>query len=274
LEWFVRNLPERWEGRLFFADGAFSAMHSGRGDAEFRRDYRGRLKALTENMFDRRVRWLDGIGISKEMRMYAEQGPERITGSQHFHRHCREEYGNEGKIMTICSNVTEFLAHLLLGHTLGPKDRLSKKAAGERGVATYCHACPREMLPFRITPYPDMKCSSGALHARTDDEVAVTGLQKCPQECMSYEVVRNITTQSGIVHERLCPGEFFASTRAVAVEAEYANDRINTFFTISLAVILLVIFMRMRKQKRQLLNFVLSKVGAKEKQEYSKLSQT
>jgi hypothetical protein len=66
---FIDMLPAEWQGTLFLTDGAFSARHAGRGYASDYVKYRAKLKELTSLTSDPRVRWFDGLGVSKEMRM-------------------------------------------------------------------------------------------------------------------------------------------------------------------------------------------------------------
>jgi hypothetical protein len=223
LERFIRELPPGWEGTLFLTDGTFSARDAGRGTMREFEDYRGKLMALTKGpLFDRRVHWLDGMGVSKEMRMYAEDGPDHVSRSQHFHGSCDLKYGNgddEENRMMICSNVTEMVAQLMLNHALGPKDHFVNEVNQLERMAeprsrhsemTYCHACPADMLPFHITPYPDMTCARGSLHERTQNEIKKrTVPQTCPDDCLTLKVERFVPTQSGVVHERVCPMDVF-----------------------------------------------------------------
>lgn len=159
LQKFISSLPPAWEGTLFLTDGTFSAMHSGRGSIYDYAEYRRKLRSLTSNMFDRRVQWLDGLGISRDMRMYSEDGPDHVSRSQHFHSQCNEPFtvGLEyrEKRMRVCSNITEVVAQLLINFALGPKDRfvekverLGIKPAGEAKMM-YCHACPADLLPCK-----------------------------------------------------------------------------------------------------------------------------
>jgi hypothetical protein len=225
LQRFISELPPSWEGTLFFTDGTFSARDAGRGTIRDYENYRSKLMGLTNGpMFDRRVHWLDGMGISKEMRLYAEDGPEHVSRSQHFHGNCDLPYGDEDnnggdeKRMMICSNVTEMVAQLMLNYALGPKEHFvetnqqlgpSSRSSTRDSEMTYCHACPADMLPFHITPYPDMTCAKGSLHERTQNEIKKRTLK----------VERFVPTQSGFVHERVCPMNVFM----VGTEREKAH---------------------------------------------------
>jgi hypothetical protein len=72
----------------------------------------------------------------------------------------------------------------------------------------YCHNCPEKLLPFHITPYPDMTCNVGALHPRTNHEIR-SSPQVCPKECMDVRVSKVSGSQSDQIYERDCPIEFF-----------------------------------------------------------------
>jgi hypothetical protein len=216
---FIHELPKDWEGTLFLTDGSFSALDAGRGTLREYQNYTSKLMSLTIGMFDRRVQWLDAKGISKEMRMHTEYGPSQVTKSQHFHSGCNLPYGNGSndtdKRMLICSNVTEMVAQLMLNHALGPKEHFVKNAIqpSHDSEMQYCHACPASLLPFHITPYPDMTCEKGALHEYMQNETARSTVpQVCPDDCLNS--VNNgilIPTQSGLVNERTCPMNVSAS---------------------------------------------------------------
>jgi hypothetical protein len=218
LQRFITSLPAAWEGTLFLSDRTFSAREAGRGTIRDYEAYRQKLMDLTNGMFDRRVHWLDGMGVSREMRLYAEDGPDHVSRSQHFHGNCNIPYGevNEDKRMMICSNITEVVAQLLLNHALGPKEYFAEQVnrlgiePNHKSEMTYCHACPEDLLPFHITPYPDMTCAKGSLHERTQNEIKKrTVPQTCPDDCLTLKVERLVPTQSGNVHERICPMDIF-----------------------------------------------------------------
>lgn len=240
LQRFITELPPAWEGTLFLTDGTFSARDAGRGSLRDYEAYRNKLMALTNNMFDRRVQWLDGMGVSKEMRLYAEDGPDHVSRSQHFHGSCDLPYGNglihEEKRIFICSNITEMVAQLMLNHALGPKQHFVEEVnqlgiePGQNSEMTYCHACPADMLPFHITPYPDMTCAKGSLHERTQNEIKKrTVPQTCPNDCLRLKVQRFVPTQSGFVHERVCPMDIFLPSleEQQAREAQTAEEEVH-----------------------------------------------
>lgn len=228
LQQFILNLPPDWRGVLFLTDGEFSALRGGRGDTNDLDSYRQEIRELSMSLNDSRVRWIDGMGISKEMRLYSQYGPNRITGSQHFHRLCNEFYhdeNNEKRSIMICSNITELLGQILLGHALGPKNALFAQQTRpqvfynmENNSVESCHACPRSMLPFHITPHPDMVCESGPLEVKYQSDIKDEVPLSCPEECMQLEISSYIQTQSGRISERLCPLEVFFSKTPAKVE--------------------------------------------------------
>lgn len=109
--------------------------------------------------------------------------------------------------MKVCSNVTENVARILIGHAVGPKKDLIQNGINAPQEATYCHACPKDLLPFHITPYPDMTCSVGRLQPTTKGEMK-SNFQTCPNECLDLEVTRtNKGSQTDVIYERNCPIE-------------------------------------------------------------------
>jgi len=119
---------------------------------------------------DPRVCWIDGHGILKEMRMYNQDGEEYLSRLQHFHRYCAStKRGINGEFMTVCSNVTEMMGQLLLGHALSPKADFTeqvKQTPIDSGALMWCHACPKCMLPFAIVPYPNLTCVTGPISTK------------------------------------------------------------------------------------------------------------
>eukprot|EP00804_Cyclotella_cryptica_P005934 CCRYP_000197-RA/>CCRYP_000197-RA protein AED:0.07 eAED:0.07 QI:0/-1/0/1/-1/1/1/0/699 len=226
LHHFVSSLPSTWKGTLFLTDGAFTATGAGRGNVDEHETYRTRIRELVVSLNDSRVRWINGVGVSREMRFYGEDGPDHITRSQHFQSHCDSFYRDENaeiQSMKICSNITELLGQLLLGHALGPKHEFIEQTKHSTSYyhsnkeAMYCHACPLDLLPFHITPNPDMTCAAGPLHPRTRSEISTAGPELCPEACMSVPVARTAQTQSGVVYERNCPLEYFFPTASTDV---------------------------------------------------------
>ena len=128
--------------------------------------------------------------------------------------------------MNVCSNITEMVGQLLLGHALGPKDEFLEqiKQVPKPGKqrATWCHHCPKCMLPFHIQPYPEMQCVEGPLTAKEEDvdcsalrtqsdaEELEKTLQlkhpmECPDTCLATEAVSSFATESDTVYVRQCP---------------------------------------------------------------------
>ncbi len=152
---------------------------------------------------------------------HIERGEKQIASSQHFHHNCemKEVFLPSGEItgsdvMRVCSNITEIFAQLLIGHALGPKD-IYKKSVEQNPtkrkhdmVPNICHNCPKGLLPFHITPHPQLACAKGTLHPRTQDEIdpAVvskeTPLQECP--CLNQSVDYSFNSQSNVIEVRDC----------------------------------------------------------------------
>jgi hypothetical protein len=96
------GLYPTWDGMLFLTDGAFSPMHAGRGAENEYNEYRQRIHDTILSLDDARVRWIDGLGLSKEDRFSVEDGPDHITRSQHFHSHCDNLHEDEnGQVKTM-----------------------------------------------------------------------------------------------------------------------------------------------------------------------------
>jgi len=215
---FVHNLPPTWRGTLFLGDFQFSARAAGLVTTHEYLEYLQEIRSLTRQLSDPRIRWIDGIGISKEMRMYGHNGQNHVARSQHFHHPCA------GKDMAMCSNTTELVGQLLLSHALGPKEELMKQVKANKPMfksstppATWCHACPKCMLPFHITPYPEMTCVTGAIEANTSNDAdcarpgedvrggpSAAGLM-CPKDCLLSSVTSSFGTELDTVYVRQCP---------------------------------------------------------------------
>ena len=212
---FVETLPSSWNGTLVFTDGYFSPQLAGMSANDVNEKYSSKLEELLRTMGDNRVRWVDGKGISKDMRMYAEFGPEFVTRSQHFHRFCNESTIDEITGITsnlrVCGNVTDLMAQLLLGYTLGEKEDYMEKGQQAKVESndmklTYCYDCPKKLLPFHITPNPQLTCAEGTLQEseNVDNEDTKTE-QTCPQSCMSQDISWSFGSQSDTVNVRQCP---------------------------------------------------------------------
>ena len=223
---FVNEIPPTWNGTLFLGDYQFSAREAGFATLQTYNTYKATLKHFLRKLNDSRIRWLDGIGISKDMRMYAEFGEHKIGQSQHFHRWCDMDHGE----IRVCSNITETIGQLLLGHAIGQskssfiekaktmmlKKKKKKKMQNQKHVdhhhidLEYCHSCPKEMLPFHITPNPKLTCAKGILQLRNESQFASSAASnnndnnKCPQTCLIQPPNGTLRTQSDVVEVRYC----------------------------------------------------------------------
>jgi len=224
VRYFVDHLPPSWRGTLFLGDFQFSARGAGLMDADHYSAYLDQIAGYVEALADPRVRWLDGVGLSREMRMYGQKGPNYVARSQHFHRPClkKDKDDPRNEAMVVCSNVTEMVGQLLLSHALGPKEELMKQINTNRGDGPagsdlrWCHACPRCMLPFHITPYPRMECVEGPLIAKAHEDCsALRSLPRgrdidplmCPEGCLGMPATDSFVTESDTVYVRQCPLE-------------------------------------------------------------------
>jgi len=81
------------------------------------------------------------------------------------------------KKKNLWSNITETVAQLLISHALGPNDVFHESinlisTECKHGVTPKnCHNCPKGLLPFHITPHPQLACERGTLHPCTKDEM-------------------------------------------------------------------------------------------------------
>lgn len=236
VKYFVDNLPAAWEGTLFLGDFEFSARGAGFMDAEHYQSYLNTIAGYVAALNDPRVRWIDGPGISREMRMYGQKHEKFVARSQHFHHPCmlKDPDDPQTKAMVVCSNVTEMVGQLLLGHALGPKVEFAEsirsnpdRTPSDTGMR-WCHACPQCMIPFSITPRPEMECVDGPFVAKTENadcssvrsnthdkkagkkgkksaEVVVTDPMLCPDACMETAATDSFGTESDTVYVRQCP---------------------------------------------------------------------
>jgi hypothetical protein len=220
LKWFVDMLPPSWRGTLFVGDFTLSGRDGGYASAPeyeaYLKDINGMVNSLGD---DPRVRWVDGHGISREMRMYGQEGEDYVARSQHFHSYCRNT-GVHGEAITVCSNVTEMMGQLLLGHAIGSKadlmERVVEQTPHNRRTLRWCHACPKCMLPFAIVPYPEMICVRGPIAPKEDSDSCPKAFElvqsrrnhdplKCPSSCLEQEVTSEFETESDTVFVRQCP---------------------------------------------------------------------
>ena len=146
--YFAHNLPQAWRGTLIIADGHFSGAVV-LGTADQSNVYRSDIKNMLATIDDSRVRWIDGVGVSKEMKMHTEKGTEYVAGSAHFHQKCPNSLSfRERNPIKVCSNITEIVAQLLLGYTLGPKrsfwtqvGQSKSHGVGKMQMLETCTAC-------------------------------------------------------------------------------------------------------------------------------------
>ena len=220
---FVKMIPLTWEGTLFFDDYTFSGLGFRGGGLAGLTEYEKYLTGINKlvtSLGDQRVRWIDGVGVSKEMRMYSEYGEDRVALSQHFQRSCMEvDKTDPSNTMVVCSNVTEIMGQLLLGHALGPKDEFKQQVeeanSYENDISPnylkWCQACPNTVLPFKITPYPTLECAEGPLVEKEDDGLSqmtkIQMLEECPDFCLAQTTSRSFRSQSDTVYVRQCPVE-------------------------------------------------------------------
>jgi len=117
--------------------------------------------------------------------------------------------------MVVCSNVTEIMGQLLLGHALGPKDEFKQQVeeanSYENDISPnylrWCHHCPKSFFPFRIVPYPTLECVEGPIEAKKG-VVDIPGKEgKCPDSCLARTASRSFPSQSDTVYVRQCPVE-------------------------------------------------------------------
>lgn len=224
---FVANLPPAWGGTLFLGDFEFSGRAGGLVSDAQHDNYLKQINAMVKSLNDPRVRWIDGPGISKEMRMYGQKHEDYITRSQHFHSPClRRDPGKNNEAIVVCSNITEMMGQLLLGHALGPKaeflERL-KQSPKPKTAMRWCHACPKCMIPFHITPYPEMMCVDGPLVRKSENadcsvlrlspeersEKKKKGLENndplaCPESCLESPVMDQFGSETDTVYVRQC----------------------------------------------------------------------
>jgi hypothetical protein len=216
---FVDMLPPTWQGTMFIDNVTLSGRDGGYVNmlhyGEYLKDINDMVNLLGDDL---RVRWIDGHGISKEMRMYSQEGEEYLSRSQHFHNYCTNT-GINGEAMTVCSNVTEMMGQLLLGHALGTKADFMeqvKRTPSDIGALTWCHACPKCLLPFAIVPYPNMTCVRGPMlrykkivSCPMKYQVRQSNQNReplsCPLSCLEQEVTSEFRSESDTVFIRQCP---------------------------------------------------------------------
>ena len=233
---FVEKLPSSWQGTLLLGDYQLDAKKAGFMDNFQYQDYKHKIHSLVKSLNDPRVRWVDGNGISKEMRLYSQQHGEELSigESQHFHTviggHRHKLLDEYPEPLLIRSNITEMLGQLLLGHALGPKqeyiEHVKRVNAPPNSRLRWCHACPRCLLPFSIDPHPRIECHDGPLaedvwnpidtaHCDTTmkNRVSINGKNvflredatMCPKSCLQRPVTHRRSTESNTIDVRECP---------------------------------------------------------------------
>ncbi len=139
--------------------------------------------------------------------MYSQEGEEYVAWLQHFHSHDHVFQSDQDR-----------MGQLLLGQALGPKADLmeqAKQTLSDGGTLTWCHACPKFLLPFAIMPYPKMECVRGPLlpKARSDtcpNKYQVTQLTQncepllCPLSCLEQEIRSEFRSESDTVFVHQC----------------------------------------------------------------------
>ncbi|KAL3803054.1 hypothetical protein ACHAW5_008813 [Stephanodiscus triporus] len=200
VKWFVDMLPPSWQGTLFLV--------SLPEYEQYLKDVDGMLNALGD---DPRVRWIDG-----HVKRARNTWPDRSISTDIVPI---PNTGINGEAMTVCSNVTEMMGQLLLGHTLGPKADFMERvgqAPSKIDTFTWCHACPKCLLPFKIVPYPRMKCVRGPFlpkeesHSCPKQYQIIQSYQNsdpllCPSSCLEQEVTSEARSESDIIFVRQCP---------------------------------------------------------------------
>ena len=114
--------------------------------------------------------------------------------------------------MVVCSNVTEIMGQLLLGHALGPKDEFKQQVEESNpdendtspNYLRWCHHCPKSFTPFRIVPYPILECVEGPLEAKVVVPIHGRKEEKCPDSCLAQTASRSFPSQSDTVYVRQC----------------------------------------------------------------------
>jgi len=176
---FVDMLPPTWQGTMFIGDFTLSGRDGGYVNMlhyeEYLKDINDMVNLLGN---DPRVRWIDGHGISKEMRMYSQEGEKYLSWSQHFHNYCTNT-GINGEAMTVCSNVTEMMGQLLLGHALGTKADF--------------------MEQVKRTPSDSRREEVGSASDQNREPLS------CPLSCLEQEVTSEFRSESDTVFVRQCP---------------------------------------------------------------------
>ena len=237
----MEKLPKEWSGKLLLGDYSFTASSGAMVNRAQYQQHINDISNLLNQLNDPRVRWFDGYGISKEHRMYAQNGEEYVGQSQHFHESCSvQSEADPDNSMVVCSNITEMIGQVLLGEALGPKSEFleqvsfsnwhlggKQKKVKEKPTPAplrWCHACPHCMLPFHLSPHPEMECKSGPFDAipkklltpqgrytecfeKTNQAEGEVDRMTCPADCLNTPHTSSFETESDTVYVRQCPLE-------------------------------------------------------------------
>ena len=110
-----------------------------------------------------------------------------------------------------CSNITEVVAQMLIGHALGPKeaflDQVKQSKShniGLKATLETCSVCPKALFPFHLTPYTKLTCKAGPFHKQMIDEVYHEPPKLCPESCLSREADWSFPSQSDTVYIWQC----------------------------------------------------------------------
>lgn len=214
---FVQSLPKTWQGTLILGDGELTGRSI--SHYEMYQEYLRDINRYVLELNDSRVRWLDGMGISSDMKLWNQDAGKKVMRSQHFHRFCdsRVDSGADELRMKVCSNTTELIAQLLLGHALGEKQELMNQIGDAQPASMkLCHKCPACLLPFQLTPYPNMTCEASGKFERHFGTIDCSFVRKrlemtwfenfdlCPAYCTDAPVARSFQTESDVVDVRRC----------------------------------------------------------------------
>jgi hypothetical protein len=91
-----------------------------------------------------------------------------------------------------------------------------KQTPSDCGALTWCHACPKCLLPFAIVPYPNMTCVRGPMLPKAESVSCPMKYQvrqsnqnreplSCPLSCLEQEVTSEFRSESDTVFIRQCP---------------------------------------------------------------------
>lgn len=211
IAWFVKRIPPTWDGTLLITDNSLSGSAAGLASSVEYASHLAEIKRMLSRLGDRRVRWIDGHGLSKEMRMHGGNGEDRMASTQRLHSFCHGNGDGAGDV-AVCSNVTELVGQVLLGHAIGPKrDLLSEERwmSRKKTQLRWCHACPKcgSSMPYRLDISTKMTCHDGPLTAAEPEDCATDAraFTMCPEMCLKTPWTGEFAGPSNMVHVRRCP---------------------------------------------------------------------